>query len=691
VLAISLACLVGTTTAVGAAELRTIRTGADLARTRVVFDMSGSAAYQVFTLANPNRVVIDFDDASLHHALSLDVVEGDLLDRLRYAPRGDRGLRIVLDVTRPVSAKDMLLPPTGAFGHRVVVDLTDPVPEQPAQPVQLIPAAPRAHSQPQQLARTLRHNPPVAPRRVAPAVESRSQVQPQIHFRPEALNLAQTQPRAQYAPAISQPPVNFQPQADAQMLADAQRLAEREHMPVAVPAEIRLPAAGSISLRRPQSNKPLPPLTTARVDPRVGALTVAAPQNVHPGPAPVLEEDSGPGFFINGLAAGDDLLKKITSSVDIDISGEIGFEGRLFFQDPRFAGQPGANGSISFLPEFYASWDNNNQSLLFVPFARFDQHDPQRTHFDIRELGYIYAASDWELRAGIRKVFWGVAESNHLVDIINQTDFVENIDLEDKLGQTMINLAFIRDWGTVDLFILPGFRERTFPGRKGRFQGPLHMDHDEAEYESSAEKNHVDYAMRYSHYFGPIDIGLSHFWGTSREPRFGTKLNASGEPIIFPIYDVIHQTSIDMQATLGNWLLKLESYRRQGQGDTYIAAVGGFEYTYVGVFETSMDIGVLAEYHWDERGRNAPLPFNDDLFVGSRLAVNDAADTQVLGGVMSDLNGTGHFLNVEASRRLDENWKVEVEMRWLLGIERENPTYAFNRDDMVQIEFLRSF
>lgn len=638
-LAISLACLVGTTTAVGAAELRTIRTGADLARTRVVFDMSGSAAYQVFTLANPNRVVIDFDDASLHHALSLDVVEGDLLDRLRYAPRGDRGLRIVLDVTRPVSAKDMLLPPTGAFGHRVVVDLTDPVPEQPAQPAQLIPAA----------------------------------------------------PRAQYAPAISQPPVNFQPHADAQMLADAQRLAEREDMPVAVPAEIRLPAAGSISLRRPQSNKPLAPLTTARVDPRVGALTVAAPQNVHPGPAPVLEEDSGPGFFINGLAAGDDFLKKITSSVDIDISGEIGFEGRLFFQDPRFAGQPGANGSISFLPEFYASWDNNNQSLLFVPFARFDQHDPQRTHFDIRELGYIYAASDWELRAGIRKVFWGVAESNHLVDIINQTDFVENIDLEDKLGQTMINLAFIRDWGTVDLFILPGFRERTFPGRKGRFQGPLHMDHDEAEYESSAEKNHVDYAMRYSHYFGPIDIGLAHFWGTSREPRFGTKLNANGEPIIFPIYDVIHQTSIDMQATLGNWLLKLESYRRQGQGDTYIAAVGGFEYTYVGVFETSMDIGVLAEYHWDERGRNAPLPFNDDLFVGSRLAVNDAADTQVLGGVMSDLNGTGHFLNVEASRRLDENWKVEVEMRWLLGIERENPTYAFNRDDMVQIEFLRSF
>jgi len=54
--------------------------------------------------------------------------------------------------------------------------------------------------------------------------------------------------------------------------------------------------------------------------------------------------------------------------------------------------------------------------------------------------------------------FWGVTEFQHLVDIINQTDLVENIDTEDKLGQPMINLALINDWGTVDLFIMPYFR-----------------------------------------------------------------------------------------------------------------------------------------------------------------------------------------------------------------------------------------
>ena len=60
-----------------------------------------------------------------------------------------------------------------------------------------------------------------------------------------------------------------------------------------------------------------------------------------------------------------------------------------------------------------------------------------------------------------------------------------------------------------------------------------------------------------------------------------------------------------------------------------------------------MDVGVIGEYHFDERGEAALSPFNHDVFVGGRLAFNDVPDTQILGGVVSDLNGNGHFLNVE--------------------------------------------
>ena len=59
----------------------------------------------------------------------------------------------------------------------------------------------------------------------------------------------------------------------------------------------------------------------------------------------------------------------------------------------------------------------------------------------------------------------GVTESRHLVDVLNQVDGVEDIDEEDRLGQPMINISTQRDWGSVDLFVLPGFRERTFAGQ----------------------------------------------------------------------------------------------------------------------------------------------------------------------------------------------------------------------------------
>lgn len=385
------------------------------------------------------------------------------------------------------------------------------------------------------------------------------------------------------------------------------------------------------------------------------------------------------------------LLPAAAAALELDVSGSVGLETRAFFQSPRFPAQADASVSVSFRPEVYALWGDDRQSLLFVPFFRLDQNDSRRTHGDLRELSYIYAADAFEFRAGVRKVFWGVAESNHLVDIINQTDFVENLDFEDKFGQPMVNLALIRDWGTIDLFVLPGFRERSFPGRKGRFQGPLRIDTSAAEYESAAEEKHVDYALRYFHYFGPIDFGLYHFWGTSREPRFEFEVTASGEPVLAPYYDLIHQTGLDVQATLGNWLLKLEALRREGQGDTFAAAVGGFEYTFVGVFGSAMDVGVLSELHFDSRGRNAPLPFNKDIFVGTRIAANDAADSQLLGGLVSDLNGNGHFLNIEASRRFGAFWKLEVELRLLLDVDPRDALYGFNRDDHIQLELLRYF
>ncbi len=378
-------------------------------------------------------------------------------------------------------------------------------------------------------------------------------------------------------------------------------------------------------------------------------------------------------------------------AVDFELTGAISAEARLFLQSARFADQHGANGSLSLQPEFYWEWDSGRQGFIFTPFARLDQGDSRRSHLDIRELTWFKASANWELRLGIRKLFWGVAESNHLVDIVNQTDLVENIDGEDKLGQPMINFALIRDWGTLDFFALPGFRERTFPGRSGRLRSALRVDSSEARYESAAENHHLDYAIRYSNYVGDYDFGLYHFWGTSREPRFIANLTASGEPVLIPFYDLIHQTGLDVQATKGNWLWKLEALRRSGQGDDFFAAVGGFEYTLVGVIGSVTDLGVLGEYHFDDRHESALTPFNHDVFLGARWALNDAQDTAVLAGLSNDLNGNAGFFNVEASRRLGDRWKIEIEIRMFFDVDRSDLLWSLERDDYLQIELQRYF
>ncbi len=373
-------------------------------------------------------------------------------------------------------------------------------------------------------------------------------------------------------------------------------------------------------------------------------------------------------------------------------SGYVAAELRLFPQQPLGSGQHGENLSLAFEPEFYRAWDGGRQSLTVVPFFRLDPGDDERTHADIRELTWLFVGEGWELRAGIRKVFWGVTEFLHLVDVINQTDFVENIDTEEKLGQPMLNLSISRGWGTLDFFVLPFFRERTFPGPDGRLRFLFPVDTDRARYESGVGRRHVDWAVRWFQTMGDWDMGLGHFSGTSREPRLLPDLSNPLDPILLPVYDLMDQTSLDLQATKGNWLWKLEVLTRRVLGERFTALTGGFEYTFIGLFGTAMDLGVLSEYLYDNRGDEAPpTPFEDDLAFGCRLVFNDVQSTEVLFGVVLDNGSQAQFWNLEGSRRLGSSWKLSVEARAFERVPPDDLFFGFRKDDYIQAELAWHF
>jgi hypothetical protein len=374
-----------------------------------------------------------------------------------------------------------------------------------------------------------------------------------------------------------------------------------------------------------------------------------------------------------------------------DWRGDLGLEYRWFAKDPLFPEQHNAYASVAFEPEWYHENDEGSFAFTFVPFARIDQYDDERTHYDLRELNFLWVRDSWELRAGLGKVFWGVTESRHLVDIINQTDLVEQPDGEAKLGQPMVDLTLIGNWGTLDLFVLPGFRERTFPGVEGRLRSDLVVDTDNPLFESDKEDEHVDVAIRWANYFGLWDVGVSHFRGTSRDPILIPWPGSEGAPpVLRPYYPQIDQTGLDIQATVNSWLFKLEAIRRSGFGETFVATSAGFEYTFYGLFGSVADLGVLAEHNYDDR-RGVMIPFNNDLFTGLRVTMNDTQSTALLVGCFIDLDETGRLCRIEGSRRLTDNWFAELEVRVFSRLGETSIFHAFRNDDFIGLTLEYNF
>ncbi len=373
------------------------------------------------------------------------------------------------------------------------------------------------------------------------------------------------------------------------------------------------------------------------------------------------------------------------------MSGFVASELRWFPQSPQFQGQfSGAEPSLLANPEIRYRSKDRDTSAVFIPFLRLSGRDAERTHADIREAYIATRKGDWDLLVGLNKVFWGVAESRHLINIVNQTDAIEDVDEEDKFGQPMINLGVQKDWGRIDLFVLPGFRERPFPRTEGRLRAGLIVEEDLASFESGAGNKHIDVAGRYSHFIGDWDFGVSIFHGLSREPRLLP--NATGTALA-PRYDEITQLGVDVQYTLDAWLWKFEGIAREGHGDSFAAMVGGVEYTFYQVADSDADVGVLAEINLDGRDENRapPTPLEHDLFLGARLALNDVDDTQALAGAVIDAeDGTLSFF-LEAERRIGDSWKIEAEARLLGNVDDKNVLAPFKRDSFLNLRLSRFF
>jgi len=353
--------------------------------------------------------------------------------------------------------------------------------------------------------------------------------------------------------------------------------------------------------------------------------------------------------------------------------------------------------SVVFQAQYQTQVDANTR-FSFKPFFRYDDMDQYRTHFDIRELVWDrkmqIANKPWELRVGYDKVFWGVVESNHLVDVINQTDLIENIDKSEKLGQPMLRLTTGQDWGTLDFFILPYFNQPTFAGPNGRLRPPTPFTEVPVRYESAAGKYHTDAAIRWSKNFTQADVGVYYFKGTNRDYRItqDPKVISSTNPLGLVLnYEQMRQLGLDASYLIGQWTLKSEVLYRYTVFEDFRAAVWGAEYAFNHAFGTNTDVNLFLEKSYDSRGSNSGVILQNDVFAGARISLNDAQTTQFKIGWMQDLSDASRSLRLEASRRLTDKLSMRLEAQIFKNIATTNPLYTIHADSYLQFSLMSYF
>lgn len=121
-----LGCLLLVAVLAQAAEIRDIRFWRAPDHSRVVFDLSGPVNHEVITLDNPDRLVVDIDEAAM---TSVDVAKldfaGSPIQALRHAKKPDGRLRVVFDLGASVQARSFFLPAKAGLHDRLVIDFLD--------------------------------------------------------------------------------------------------------------------------------------------------------------------------------------------------------------------------------------------------------------------------------------------------------------------------------------------------------------------------------------------------------------------------------------------------------------------------------------------------------------------------------------------------------------------------------------
>jgi len=351
-----------------------------------------------------------------------------------------------------------------------------------------------------------------------------------------------------------------------------------------------------------------------------------------------------------------------------DIQGYIGSEYRIFDNENSSKEDYSRALEAKIELKYHAS------EYSFASTAEFlkDYDEDSRTYARLNEFYLTKHFENSDFSAGRRVYFMGALEVLNPVDIISRQNFGRDpLDDRYRIGTYMAMYEYFSDDIEISLVAFKTERADEF----GSTKSPYNIFGTELNKDINSQrgKNHPSIMLKAQ---GTLDenYALDYAFGIIRgydtQRTFTQKLEQTQwlSTTAFTYNTLAYE----------NTLYKLEARasnidrNQEAKMDDYIYLGVGIEHTLAAFYE-NIDVGFLAEYYnWIRLNKNylsadsMMVTMQNDIFIGLRIAMNNASSTELVGGVIEDLDsGSEQSYYAQIKSRIFDTLLVDLDLRYL--------------------------
>lgn len=395
--------------------------------------------------------------------------------------------------------------------------------------------------------------------------------------------------------------------------------------------------------------------------------------------------------------------------------GVINFTGRTFVNEAKDY-QP----SNEFAANFRIEEDNSLKSFEFKlnVAGNLNHYYKQSNLIDLNEAYISYEYSNLIVTAGYQLFNWSDLESFHPADIVNSRIIDSDVEAIKKRGELALSFSYLSEIGILKLYFMPKVIKNYFPDSRSRVaDGSRPVSAAIVKKSSvSSDFNQAQYGIGFENTYDDLELKFNLLKAVNRSfvtLGYDTWVNSPGVRLV-PTSDLTAYYSDSFNLTFsGTYFydvhtLKFEyifssAYNKDlalltAQGivrniDRSVAALG---YEYQFNHSNGSDSMVFLEYQFalkgSKRAKEELYVFQNDLFIGHRLMLNDAYASEVFSGVFFDPSRSELLYLINFSKRFNNNWKYKIGYRGYkvdkadgLGLN------VLKNDDEVYLTFSRFF